>query len=299
MNLSPIALFAYNRPEHTRKTVEALALNDLAPESDLFVFSDGLKNPEDKVPVAMVRDYVRGICGFRSVTVVERERNWGLSRSIILGVTEIVNRFGRIVVLEDDMVTSKFFLCYMNEALELYAKEDSVISIHGYLMPVNAELPETFFLLGADCWGWGTWKRGWDLFESDGAKLLNELKTRNLEKRFDYNGTYNFSSMLKEQVRGNNDSWAVRWYAAALLNNKLTLYPGKSLVQNIGCDDSGTNCNRTNAFQAVVDNKMLHLEYLKPEENKNALIAFQNYFNSIKPPFFIRFLIHCKDFFIH
>jgi hypothetical protein len=111
-----------------------------------------------------------------------------------------VNRFGRIIVLEDDMVTSTFFLCYMNEALELYEKVDRIISIHGYLFPVNAELPGTFFLLGADCWGWGTWKRGWDLFESDGAKLLNELKTRNLEKRFDYNGSYNFTRMLKEQV---------------------------------------------------------------------------------------------------
>jgi hypothetical protein len=140
-------------------------------------------------------------------TVIERNRNWGLAESIIDGVTRVVNEFGRVIVVEDDLVTSIYFLQYMNEVLNLYEKEEKVASIHGYVYPIDG-LPETFFLRGADCWGWATWKDKWALFEPDGTKLLDELKKRKLTKRFDFNGSYPFSLMLANQVSGKNDSWA-------------------------------------------------------------------------------------------
>jgi hypothetical protein len=294
MNLAPIVLFIYNRPWHTRKTIEALLKNELAEQSALFIYSDGPKKAEYLDKVYEVREYIHTITGFSSVSIIERERNLGLALSIITGVTEIVNRFGKIIVLEDDMVTSSYFLRYMNEALEMYDKEEKVISIHGYMYPVTAQLPETFFIKGADCWGWGTWKRGWDLFEADGTKLLKELKSRKLKKRFDFNGTYHFTKMLKEQISGKIDSWAIRWYASALLKDGLTLYPGKSLVQNIGTDNSGIHCCKTDCFRTEVASKQVNFNYSLPQEDENIILIFQNYFNSIRIPFYKRFLMLCS-----
>ena len=160
MSLAPIVLFVYNRPEHTRKTVKALQDNDLTDESILYIFSDAAKNDDEVENVEKVREYIRTISGFKQIIIIEREKNYGLANSIISGVTEIVNKYGKIIVLEDDLVTSKYFLSFMNDALEIYKDENKVICIHGYIYPIKSELPETFFIKGADCWGWATWKRG-------------------------------------------------------------------------------------------------------------------------------------------
>ena len=148
-NLAPIVLFVYNRPWHTAQTVEALQKNTLADKSELFIYSDAAKNSEVALYVKKVREYIRNISGFRKVTIMEREKNWGLANSIIDGVTTIVNKYGKIIVLEDDLVTSPYFLRFMNEALEMYENEESVASIHGYIYPIEG-LPETFFIRGAD-----------------------------------------------------------------------------------------------------------------------------------------------------
>ena len=152
MILAPITLFTYNRLWHTQQTIEALRNNELADVSELFLFSDGPKSEADREKVQSVREYLKSVTGFKKVAVVERDRNLGLAQSIISGVTEFVNKYGRVIVLEDDMLTSPFFLRFMNDALEFYKDEEKVISIHGYMYPVKAELPETFFLKGADCW---------------------------------------------------------------------------------------------------------------------------------------------------
>ena len=144
-------------------------------------------------------------------------------------------------MLEDDLLTSPYFLDFMNEGLSIYEEDEKVISIHGYVYPISEKLPETFFLRGADCWGWATWKRGWDLFEPDGGLLLNKLEESKQTEEFDFNRSYPYTQMLKDQINGKTNSWAVRWYASAFLQNKYTLYPGKSLVSNIGGDGSGTN----------------------------------------------------------
>ncbi len=270
MKLAPIAMFVYKRPQHALRTIEALKRNDLAAASDLIVVSDGPKTEDDRVLVDKVRADVARTDGFRSVTLVERECNYGLAESIISGVTDIVNTHGRIIVLEDDMVTSPYFLRYMNEALDLYENDEDVISIHGYVYPVKGRLPETFFLRGADCWGWATWKRGWALFEPDGGKLLIELKEQHLEREFDFNGAYPYTTMLRNQIGGRNDSWAIRWYASAFLKNKLTLYPGTSLVHNIGLDASGTHCGNISAFDAQLAVVPVYLEKIAVKEDKNA-----------------------------
>jgi hypothetical protein len=250
--VAPICLFVYNRLDHTQRTVDSLNQNLLAQESDLIIFSDAHKLGTQSDKVAEVREYIHQISGFKSVTVVERDVNYGLAKSIIDGVTKIVNEHGRIIVLEDDMVTSPYFLTYMNEALEKYADDNRVVSIHGYVYPVKQSLPEAFFLRGADCWGWATWQRGWAHFNPDGQYLIDELKRRKLIGMFDFNGAYSFSKMLKAQIKGSNDSWAVRWHASAFLADKLTLHPGRSLVHNIGNDASGTHCGESNIHDVLL-----------------------------------------------
>lgn len=278
MKPSPIALFAYNRPVHLQRTIEALKQNALASESDLYVFSDAPKSIIQANMVMEVRQFIRQIRGFKSVTIIERETNFGLARSIIDGVTTIVEKYGRIIVLEDDMVTSPYFLSYMNEALEKYADDDRVVSIHGYVYPVKQTLPEAFFLPGADCWGWATWKRGWNIFNKDGQYLLDELKRRKLIHAFDFNGAYPFSKMLKLQIKGKNDSWAVRWYASAYLAGKLTLYPGQSLVHNIGNDNSGSHCGESDRFDTVLRNTSIKLDKVEINISQCGEKAFERYF---------------------
>jgi hypothetical protein len=275
--LAPITLFVYNRLNHTRQTVEALLRNELAAESEFFVFSDGPRSETDREKVLAVRSYLKTINSFKKVAVIERDKNFGLAESIIAGVTEIVNRYGRIIVLEDDMVTSPYFLKYMNDALEIYKDEEKVISIHGYIYPVRDKLPETFFLRGADCWGWATWKRGWDLFDPDGRKLLEQLQKRNLTRTFDFESAYGYTKMLKNQVQGKNNSWAIRWYASAFLKDKLTLYPGRSLVLNIGNDASGTHCDATDIFDTYISEKKITIAKIPIIEDDGARKAVSRY----------------------
>lgn len=260
--LAPIIFFAFSRPDHTRRALAALAANELADKSDLIVYADAARNKREAASVRAVRELVRGTTGFRSVTLIERDMNFGLARNIIEGVSEVLCQHERVIVLEDDMVTSPFFLTYMNEALERYANDDRIISIHGYVYPVAGALPEAFFLPGADCWGWATWRRGWAYFNPNGAQLLRELKQRKLEHAFDYEGSYPYTQMLEAQIAGTNDSWAIRWYASAFLLGKLTLYPGRSLVHNIGNDASGTHCDKSSMMDSVLSERPIRLEGL-------------------------------------
>ena len=283
MFIAPIALFTYNRLWHTQQTIETLKKNEWADASELFIFSDGPKAEPDRTNVQSVREYLITVTGFKKVVIVEKDKNLGLAQSIIAGVTEMVNKYGRVIVIEDDMVTSPFFLRFMNEALEFYKEEEKVISIHGYLYPVKAELPDTFFLKGADCWGWATWKRGWDLFERNGQKLLDELKTRNLTHRFDFNGSYDYTNMLENQVKGKNESWAIRWYASAFLKDKLTLYPGKPLIRNTGNDASGTHSGLSRVFDTIVSCKPVLIQKIPIEEDSAAREAIIKYFFASKP----------------
>lgn len=280
--LAPIVLFVYNRPLHTGQTIEALSKNTLAIDSTLIIFSDAAKNEKEIKNVAEVRKLIKNIKGFKEVEIIERETNIGLAKSVIAGVTNVVNKYNKVIVLEDDLVTSPYFLTYMNSALDLYENEEDVISIHGYIYPIKKELPNTFFIKGADCWGWATWKRGWNIFEEDGESLLNKIKDNNLTKDFDFNNSYPYTQMLKDCVEGKNSSWAIRWYASAFLKNKLTLYPGKSLVKNIGIDGSGTHSGRKNQHDSRIVNKMELLSKIDIKEDTEARNIFTLYFKKIQ-----------------
>lgn len=280
--LSPIVLFVYNRLWHTKQTIDALKNNNLAKQSDLIIYSDAAKNEQTVKKVQEVRDYIKTIQGFNSVKIIEREKNWGLANSIIDGVTTVVNQYGRVIVMEDDLVTSPYFLQYMNEALVKFAQDERVISVHGYVYPVDQLLPEAFFLPGADCWGWATWKRGWDIFNADGKYLLQQLKEKNLIKSFDYNGGSKYSKMLEDQIKGKNNSWAIRWYASAFLADKLTLYPGRSLVHNIGNDDSGTHCSGNTIYDVKTSTTAINLSNVSIEAYNEGRKIFEGFFKQEK-----------------
>ncbi len=285
MDLAPIVLFVYNRLSHTHRTVESLQKNELAPESDLFIYADGPKKTDHADSVCEVREYIRSIDGFRSVTVVERDENYGLARSVIQGVTEVVNRFGRIIVLEDDLVTSPYFLRYMNDALVIFQDEKQVMHIAGYMYPiVSTELPQTIFYRQTSCWGWATWRRSWRYFESDALRLATRFD-RQMRYRFNVEGSYDFWEHLRLNCSGAWETWAIKWYASVFLTNGLCLHPTRSLVANIGLDSSGTNCSTTNMFDVeIADAPVLEFETVI-KENPLALGRIRKY---LRPPFMVR-----------
>ena len=295
MRYSPIALFVYNRPAHTKKTIEALKRNSLAKYSDLIIFSDAAKNLSNEDSVNETRQYIKGIGGFKSLTIFERGSNFGLANSIIDGVTYVSSKYGKVIVLEDDLLTSPYFLNFMNAGLDAYESHSDVISIHGYVYPISG-LENNFFLRGADCWGWATWQDRWKLFEPNGNKLLQQLIEKKLLKRFDFNGAYSFSDMLKAQISGENNSWAIRWHASAFLLNKLTLYPRASLIKNIGNDGTGTHSGSTDIYSTDIYTLPINLAPISVEESELAYKQFEKFFRRNKS-FFLRGIRKLKWFY--
>ena len=268
--LAPIALFAYNRPQHLRQTVEALAKNALAGDSELFVFLDGPREESDRALGDEIRKYVSSLSAFRSVSLVDQDKNIGLAASIVAGVSQTLEAYESVIVVEDDIATSPFFLRYMNDALSVYRYDDAVASIHGFVYEMEG-LPETFFLKGADCWGWATWRRAWRVFDSDGRRLLRDIEKGGLQREFDLDGAAHYTQMLRDQIDGRNDSWAIRWHASAFLRGMLTLHPGRSLVRNIGLDGSGTHCHNVPAHLLVeAGDRPLRVDRLPVVENTEA-----------------------------
>ena len=278
--LSPILLFVYNRPAHVRRCIEALRQNAQAAESELFVYSDAAKDAEAEEAVRQTRLYIKSITGFKEVHLTEREKNWGLARNVIDGVTTLVNRFGRVIVLEDDLVVAPYFLQFMNEALTVYQDEPRVGHIQACDFTQDPSLPDTFLIRWTGSWGWATWKRAWQYFNPDGKALLEQLEARKLTRLFDFGGTYPFTRMLRRQIAGKNNSWAIRWNASLFLNDILSLNVGKSLVQNEGFDGSGTNCGGGGLYDSRLWLHPLPVVPISPiVENKEARKAFARYYH--------------------
>ena len=292
-NPVPIAIFCFNRLDHLVSTIDALRQNSMAEVSPLFIFSDGARNDIEREAVDAVRRYIGSLEGFGPISITYRECNYGLAKSIISGVTTVLKSFDRIIVLEDDMVSSPHFLCYMNEALDKYSQDDRVACVHGYTYPCESDLPEAFFLKGADCWGWGTWRREWELFCQDGQLLLAQIESKNLQNEFDYDGSYRYTKMLKDQIMGKNNSWAIRWYASSFLQGKLCLYPGRSLIHNIGNDDSGTHSQHSTIFDTRLSASRIDISNLDVSISEPSRQAFVRYFRKVHGGFLsrgIRFL---------
>jgi glycosyl transferase family 2 len=242
MSHAPIVIFAYNRPEFLKAVIDGLVKNEDASKSALYIFCDGAKNARDHEKVAALKKFARSVDGFKHVSVIERPINFGLSRSILGGVSEVCERHGSAIILEDDVVPNRHFLSYVNSALDKYADDRRVSSIGCYTFDTGFELPDTFFLRVPDCVGWAVWKRSWTEFEVDGRSLLKKLLAGGRRREFDFDGSYPYVQMLREQVRGYNQSWAVRWYAHVFLTGGLVLYPRWAVTRNIGLEDtSGTH----------------------------------------------------------
>ena len=279
MILSPILLFVYNRPAHTRRCIESLSRNSLAVESELFIYADGAKDQTVADEVEEVRQYIRSVKGFKKVTFIERNENWGLAKNIIDGVSTQVKKYGKVIVLEDDLVVAPHFLRFMNDALEIYQDEPKVGHIQACDFTQDASLPDTFLIKWTGSWGWATWERAWKHFNPDGKELLQELEARKLTYTFDFNGKYGFTRMLHRQIEGKNNSWAIRWNASLFLKDILSLNVGRSLVQNEGFDGSGTNCGGGGLYASNLYLERLMVNKINPViENPKARQAFIRYY---------------------
>ncbi|MGL4851361.1 MAG: glycosyltransferase [Phocaeicola sp.] len=277
--IAPILLFVYNRPQHLAQALKSLQLNSLASQSDLYIYSDAAKGADDVEWVAAVRKQIHSLTGFKSVTVVERQENWGLARNVIDGVTTLVNQYGRVIVLEDDLVVAPYFLSFMNEALELYKDEERVGHIQACDYINDPSLPDSFFIRWTGSWGWATWANAWKLFNPNGAELLEALEERKLTRTFDFEGTYPYARMLRRQVMGQNNSWAIRWNASLFLAGVLSLNVGRSLVKNLGFDGTGTHCGGGGLYDSSLTLSALPVVAITPvEENKRARKAYTAYY---------------------
>ena len=256
MSLAPIALFGYKRPEHLIRTLKALQACPLARASELHVFSDGPKHSEDRPAVEKVRAQVCKVRGFADVVVHERVGNLGLAQSVIEGVSELSRTYGRVIVLEDDLVVAPGFLTFMNQALQRYQDEPKIMQVSGYMFPVAhpERVGSTFLCRVPTSWGWGTWERAWKALDLDSSKLLSLLQDEGKQYEFNVKGAYPYFEHLKLQAEGKMDVWGVRWYASMFVAGGLCVYPGQSMVQNIGMDGSGVHCGISQSFDVHLSN---------------------------------------------
>lgn len=240
-SISPIVLFVYNRPVHTQQTLNSLSKNYLASKSELTIYSDAPKNAEAKEEVDKVRSLIQNIYGFKSITIIEREKNWGLAASIIDGVSAVINKHGKVIVLEDDMVTSPYFLTFMNQALDHYQNKPIVWHISGWNYPISSISEQAYLWRGMNCWGWATWADRWEYFDNNVDRVISNF-SRNDIKRFNLDGSKNLFDQILKNKKGKLNTWATFWYATIFKNNGLCLNPSRSYLKNIGLDGSGQNC---------------------------------------------------------
>lgn len=301
-NVAPIALFVYNRPEHTRRTIKFLQQNQLAEESRLFIFSDAAAGSAEEKNVEQVRELIRSVSGFKKVEIIKRSKNLGLAASIIDGVSRLVTQYGKIIVFEDDLISSPYTLQYFNDALRRYETEERVMHIGAYMYPLQNDktggnvncLPETFFYRAATSWGWATWQRAWNQFEPDIDKLMNQFNSRMIHD-FSIENNMNFWKQMKEFKAGENNSWAIRWYASIFLQGGLTLNPAESLVNNIGHDGSGVHSGTNDMYNVVINHRPITVFPDKVEENKEAYLCIKNFLENRKGSLWQRLVRYAKQ----
>lgn len=291
---SPVVLFVYNRPLHTLETINALAKNTLATSTDLYIYSDAANSESELKNVESVRAIIRNVSGFNSVTVVEQDTNKGLAESIISGVSSVVKEYGKVIVLEDDIVTGKYFLQYMNDSLQFYKENKDVYNISACNYPVKLDDVEsdTYFLRIPLCWGWATWKDRWSSFERN-LDVIDKLET-NLINYINFDGAHDFFIQAIRNKKGELKTWFIFWYINLALRKKLTLFPKYSLVKNIGHDGSGENCGKSANYDSGLYNNRIKVDLISVQESFSALEAHKKYFLSMKPSFLKIFLNKIK-----
>lgn len=276
---APVVLFVYNRLDHTMNVISSLAQNLLAKETDLYVFSDAAKTEKGLPQVSAVRDYIRKKdwrSGFGNVTIVEAEHNKGLAKSIIGGVTEILKKYGKVIVVEDDLVLSPYFLKYMNDALEYYKDASDIWSISGYSFPMKSlrNYPhDVFYSYRGTSWGWATWLDRWEKTDWEVKNYSEFVKNKAWKKRFERGGD-DLPGMLAAQMEGKINSWAIRWVFTQSNLDMYTIYPKKSYVLNDGCDGSGTHVGDTDEYQTDIQDSGKNCCFEKLEIDKKIAREF-------------------------
>lgn len=281
-NLAPLIIFTYNRLDTTKECFEAISKNDLADKTELFVFSDGPKTEKDEPLVRTVRDYLQGFSRdsvFKSVTIYEAEKNKGLANSIIDGVTKIIEQYGKVIVLEDDLYTTPDFLQYMNGALDYYAENEKIWSIAGYghkLKSLKTYGKDVYLSYRASCWGWATWKDRWESVDWD-VSLYGKLQYY-LKERYKFmRGGNDCPSMLKAQMKGKIDSWAIRWCFSQSVQNKYTVQPKVSRVVNRGFGNGVHSLKEDEVrFAASTDNRLQDCNFVDLEIDKKIVRDFKH-----------------------
>ena len=282
-SLAPIALFTYNRPIHTQKVLDSLALNPESKLSNLFVFCDGPKDEYDAdevLKINQVKEIVKNENRFNKTTVFIQNKNKGLASSIIDGVTELVNKYEVIIVLEDDIIVSRGFLKYMNDALRTYEKSNKVMHVSGWVFPFHDDSYklDTFFHKPCSCWGWATWKRAWSFFEKNPEEQIKLMDEKQAWNEFTLNNTFpSFKDQVYQNLNGSINTWAIFWYLSVFLNKGTSLHPTKSLVQNIGFDGTGIHNgeweeNNPFLWKDLAEYLPVKRKFLFKSEKENALL---------------------------
>ncbi len=278
---APIAFFTYNRPRHTEAALAALQNNSRFAPERLFIFCDGARRPEDKAAVDATRAVVEKMIS-ASTTIIKRDQNWGLAKSIIDGVNSLTEQYGSVIVVEDDLVTSQHFLDYMDRGLELYKDDERVMQLSGHMFPIELKSGhDAVFLPFTTSWGWATWRRSWIHFDATMKQYANLCEDKKLRRAFDLDNSASYFTMLTQQAVGNIDSWAIRWYLSVFFANGLTLFPTQSLVSNIGFDGSGTHCRERVAAIPLAERQIR--SFPPVEISHAALQAVKNHLRRSNP----------------
>ena len=279
--LSKIALFVYNRPVHTSRVLNSLNNNYLSEKSEVYIFSDYPKSKKDIKNVSEVRKIIKNFKGFKKKRIILRKKNFGLAKNFISGITHLLNKFEKLIILEDDNLMSPYFLTFMNDALELYKNSSKVGSISGYSYDLNTSENTTFFSSFIPSWGWGTWKRAWKLNNLNGKFLVKKINKLKKVKQFNLDNSYDFMRILKNQASGINNSWSIRWYASLFLKKKLALFNTQSYVKNIGFDGSGVHTPKTSIFNVKILNDYKRIKKINISIDKKYNKKLMNFFKKL------------------
>jgi putative methyltransferase (TIGR04325 family) len=275
-----ICVFACKRPNHLRACLSALLNNEEARDLDLRVYVDGPRQLSDEYAHQQVLSVCNQPWPFLSFKVIQREANEGLYKSLTGGIAETLCDYDSVIVVEDDIEASPFLIRYLLGGLSLYLDAKNVASIHGYTPPIKQQLPETFFLRGADCWGWATWRDQWDFFRHDAAAMAQEIRHQGLVHEFNLNGNYDYLGMLDARAAGLNNSWAICWHASCFLAGHYSLHPGRSLVRNIGLDNSGEHCGPSSALDVLPTDRPVVVSLIPIQENRKTMEAYADHYRN-------------------
>ncbi|EKT2296483.1 glycosyltransferase [Salmonella enterica] len=282
---SPVVMFVYAKPEHTRKTIESLAKNPEASSTDLFIYSDAAKSDKDFIAVREVRNIVSSVSGFKSVSLYFRSENIGLASNIMDGVSKVCEKYGRVIVIEDDIVTSPCFLAYMNAALEKYEDDKRIWHVTGWNYPfLDNYMSESDAYLWRmmNCWGWGTWNDRWVNFRKDPEELIKSFSKKDISE-FNLDNAFNFWSQVEDNYNGKINTWAIFWYATIFKNNGLCLNPVNSMVKNIGMDGTGENCNTSDIYKTKLSYEFGYRWPNEISEDKTAINIVREFYKSNTP----------------